>query len=307
MVKSDIKNWQKHSGPVLLKIGKFDVISCRSCGFNHLIPFPTEENLIKAYKKDYYTQIKPDYFDKQKKDLKWWNLVYEERINRIEKLLPKNSKKRLLDVGSGPGFFIKYATERGFECLGLEPSLAATEYANKMGAKTIAGFFNKDSVQDLGEFDVIHMQGVMEHMQNPIEALKTAYSVLKPGGLFCNIVANDFNPLQIILMNYLKFKPWWVVPSEHINYFSIDSLKKITTSSGFKVKNVITTFPIDLFLLMGDNYVGNDKVGKQAHMRRKNLEFALIESGNLEFKERLYKSFASLDIGRDIELITQKK
>ncbi len=307
MHKDVNKNLQSHSGKLLTTVGKYKVIFCNLCKFNHLTPFPTEKDLEKVYKKNYYTQTKPDYFKKQKKDLKWWNLVYEERINRIEKFMPKNSKKRMLDVGSGPGFFIKYAQSRGFEVLGLEPSLAATEFANRMGAKTIAGFFDREITKNLGKFDVIHMQGVMEHMRNPIESVQAANEILNPGGLFCNIVANDFNPLQMILLQHLNFTPWWVVPSEHINYFSISSLKNLTETAGFRVKNIITTFPIDLFLLMGDNYIGDDEIGRNSHNRRKALEFALVESGNIDLKEKLYKAFADLDIGRDIELIAQKK
>ena len=301
-----VKSWKEHKGPVVVRVDSFDVIECRECQFKHLIPFPDEKELDKEYSIDYYTKIKPDYFERQKEDLKWWNLVYLERLQRLEKLLPK-SKRRMLDVGSGPGFFVKFAKKRGWDVVGLEPSLAATAYANKMGAKTVAGFFTQQAVKDLGKFDVIHMQGVMEHMQNPKAAVEDVYKLLNKGGLFCTVVANDFNPIQDVLMNHLKFKPWWVVPSEHINYFSIDSLKKLVERGSLNVANVITTFPIDLFLLMGDNYVGNDRIGRESHGRRKNIEFALAESGNQAFKEKLYKSFAENNIGRDIELITQKK
>ena len=82
--------------------------------------------------------------------------------------------------------------------------------------------------------------------------------------------------------------------------------KQLFESSGFECVNVTTSFPLELFLLMGDNYVGNPEVGRQCHNKRKSLEFALAESSTPELKGQLSAVFCQLGLGRDIEMIVRR-
>ena len=58
---SETKEWKNHKGHLEESVNGFDVIDCERCGFRHIIPVPTEEELEKAYQHDYYTQEKPLY------------------------------------------------------------------------------------------------------------------------------------------------------------------------------------------------------------------------------------------------------
>ena len=81
---------------------------------------------------------------------------------------------------------------------------------------------------------------------------------------------------------------------------------KLVISIGFEEVCVTTTFPMEFFLLMGDNYVGNDSLGRACHYKRKNFEFAFKKAGITELKQKIYQEFANLDIGRDIVAIFKK-
>jgi hypothetical protein len=59
-------------------------------------------------------------------------------------------------------------------------------------------------------------------------------------------------------------------------------------------------FPIDIFLLMGDDYIGNQEIGREAHQRRKKLEFSFYNSGNIEILNNLYEQMTKLGIGREL-------
>jgi hypothetical protein len=83
-------------------------------------------------------------------------------------------------------------------------------------------------------------------------------------------------------------------------------LTSLFQNSGFEVTNREATFPIDLFLLMGDNYVGNDELGRACHAKRKAFEFALNRSGRGELRRKLYESLIQLDIGREIVIYGEK-
>jgi len=125
-------------------------------------------------------------------------------------------------------------------------------------------------------------------------------------GLLCINVPNDFNPFQIALQEHCGYNKYWVAPPHHINYFNFDSLARLVENCGFEVIHKDATFPIDLFLLMGENYIGNDLVGRQCHMRRMNFEKNLQIAGLGNLRRSLYKSFASLALGREITLYARK-
>jgi len=120
------------------------------------------------------------------------------------------------------------------------------------------------------------------------------------------VVPNDFNPLQLILRDHLGFSPWWVAPPHHLNYFSHESLKVLVERLGFKVLHMESTFPIDMFLMMGKNYIGNDALGREVHGLRKVFDQNLFAGGG-DLRRKLYGAFADLGMGREIILFAKKQ
>jgi len=281
------------------------VIACAVCDFNHIIPIPTVDELTEVYRDEYYTQEKPLYLEQYQEDLDWWNLVYRERFETFEALLPA-SRRRILDVGSGPGYFLLNGKERGWDTLGMEPSARAAAHSRSLGLNIENDLLAPNTAAKLGLFDVVNMGVVLEHVPDPEELLRLTYDCLEPGGLLCVIVPNDYNPIQQTLVKVSQYEPWWVSPPHHINYFGFDSLGRLFERVGFEEVLRESTFPIDMFLLMGDKYVGNDDVGRACHAKRKQLETKLIEAGLGDLKRSLYKKFAELELGREIVMIGKK-
>ena len=296
-----MKQWQCHKGSILDSIGSFDVIECGPCGFKHIVPIPTPKELEQIYRDEYYSREKPLYLAEHGEDLEWWNVVYDERYDMFESFVPSGGR-RILDVGSGPGFFLKRGKERGWETVGIEPSRQAASHSRGLGLNIIEGFLEESLADSLGFFTVIHMHEVLEHIPQPEQLIQLAYRLLEPGGMLCVIVPNDYNPLQQLLRNHLEFNPWWVTPPHHINYFDHDSLSKLIESVGFQVMRKTSTFPLEMFLLMGCNYVGNAKVGRAVHGQRKQMEVNLMKAGCGLLKQNTYDAFAKEGIGREVVL-----
>ena len=134
-----------------------------------------------------------------------------------------SKSKRVLDIGSGPGFFLKRAKRRGWDVLGIEPSLAACNYSKKHNIPTIQKFFYEVDIKQIGKFDAIHIFDVLEHVNDPISILKKSYSLLKRGGIIVVEVPNDFNPLQKLAQKKhlrkrnggLHFRPFLVKNFKH--------------------------------------------------------------------------------------------
>jgi 2-polyprenyl-3-methyl-5-hydroxy-6-metoxy-1,4-benzoquinol methylase len=108
---------------------------------------------------------------------------------------------------------------------------------------------------------VVHMSEVLEHIPDPRGILQIARSLLAPEGLICVVAPNGYNPFQYALRTACGYQPWWVAPPHHINYFDFDSLSQLLLNGGFEVVLKEAIFTIDMFLLMGDNYIGKDALG----------------------------------------------
>lgn len=306
----ETKSWSDaagtdHAGVIVQSYDGNDVIGCRACGFKHLVPIPSDDELAEAYQTEYYADEKPHYFDRHREDLDWWNLAYGDRYDVFEEHLGAE-RRTLLDIGSGPGFFLLHGKERGWEVRGIEPARQAAEHGRGLGLEVDNEFYSSETAPGLGRYDVVNMSEVLEHIPDPVAFLSLVHDHLANDGLLCVVVPNDFNPLQLVLRDSMGFDPWWVT-HHHLNYFDFESLAGLFERSGFEVIHTEATFPIDLFLLMGDNYIGDDELGRICHGRRRNLEFNLAAGGRNDLKRDLYRRLAEIGLGREIVLVGRKR
>ena len=299
------KSWQNHSGVVVATSNGFDVIECKECGFKHVISIPTDSELEQIYSHEYYTQEKPLYLERYREDLEWWNGVYTRRYEILEQHLLSN-QRRILDIGSGPGYFLLNGKNRGWQVKGVEPSIEAAVHSQGLELDVENIYFSEQTAPTLGSFDAINMGEVLEHIPNPAALLRLVHAQLNVGGLVSIIVPNDFNPFQLILRDHLGFDAWWVAPPHHINYFNFKSLAALLEKCGFEVLHQESTFPIDLFLLMGDNYIGNDEVGRVCHNKRMNFEKAMLRAGSGDILAKIYSAIADLNLGREVVIYGKK-
>ena len=297
--------WNDHRGDIIQSDKGYDIIDCIRCGFKHIIPIPESHELEKIYSQEYYSKDEPFYIERHTQDLSWWNLVFAERYDTFESYLPQD-RKRILDIGSGPGFFLQYGKKRGWTTVGVELSNQAVFHSRGFGLEIHQKPFSRELIPKLGKFDVIHLSEVLEHLADPIATVRIAHDMLSPGGLLCVVAPNDYNPLQLCFQRASGSRSWWISPPHHINYFDFTSLNALLINNEFDVLLTEATFPMDLFLLMGENYIDNDILGRKCHEKRKMLELNLqAELGG--FKRRLYQLFGSLGIGREVQIFGRRK
>jgi SAM-dependent methyltransferase len=291
-----------HHGPVIVSVDGRDVIDCKACGFRHIDPLFSGEELKSFYEREFYQSERADYFSRMEEDRDWWMLRYGPYYALLENYAPG---RRMLDIGSGPGFFLEAGKARGWDVLGFEPSPLAARYAAARGLTVVNDFFSAASARDHGPFDVIALSMVLEHVKDPTLLIDEARSLLAPDGLLLLISPNDFNPLQMTLWKQLGFKPWWVVPKHHLNYFNLASATAFVKARGFDVMHVETSYPLENFLIAGRNYVGNDAVGRECHQERKAFESALLMHDPALLRA-LAAGWASQGIGREFLVLGRK-
>ncbi len=299
-----------HDGPHKgLKVASrpgHDIVECESCGFKHALPLPRAEDMERAYREDYYASEKPTFLAHAGEDQAWAQLAQTDRLEIFESLLPPD-RRRLLDIGCGPGFFLETAMRRGWLAHGIEPSRQAAAHARGLGAAITEGFFNSESAGALGTFDVVHLNNVLEHIPDPAHLISLAHGLLEPGGVICINVPNDFSPLQFAGMIATDATDWWVAPPHHLNYFDFESLTNLLDRLGFASAARTTSFPMEAFLMMGENYIGDAVLGRACHNRRKKFDLAFEAAGLKETRRAFYRALANVGLGREAVVIAVKR
>ncbi|MFQ5353449.1 MAG: class I SAM-dependent methyltransferase [Thermodesulfobacteriota bacterium] len=289
-----------HSGAVIDEKESLKVLDCSTCGFVHIDPIPHDRDMEKMYMEEYFCEEKQASFEYAREDLEWWNIAFDERLGFMESRLGPG-QRRILDIGCGPGFFLERAAGRGWQCLGVEPSRTAAKYARGLGLEVKKGFFDGPAFKEEGHaFEAVHISEVLEHVADPLSVLRESHDILEDNGIICAVVTNDYNPVQKVLRDSLGYSQYWISVPQRKNYFSIDSIKALMRKAGFTIANVSASFPMDFFLLMGENYVGDEKLVRSCHRKRKNLDTMLSTPLLKGFKEEMSTLLARHNMGGEV-------
>jgi SAM-dependent methyltransferase len=93
------------------------------------------------------------------------------------------SPPSLLDVGAGLGVFPHAMKQRGWNVTALDPDPRATRHIETViGVPVVTGDFLKVSAGELGRYDVVSLNKVLEHMEDPLLMLQRVASLLTPRG-----------------------------------------------------------------------------------------------------------------------------
>ncbi|MBU3700562.1 MAG: methyltransferase domain-containing protein [Acidimicrobiia bacterium] len=140
---------------------------------------------------------------------------------------------RVLDAGCATGALIRYLQETGFsDIVGLDPSpVAAATVQRSTGVRAVAGslFHPPD---DLGEFGLVVLSHVLEHLLDVRGAVEGLRSLTKPGGL-----------IYVEVPDAVRYRDHLVAPfhdfnTEHINHFSGVLLDRLFCSAGFVTREI---------------------------------------------------------------------
>jgi len=150
-----------------------------------------------------------------------------QRVARIVERLGTNGS--VLDVGSGLGVFPARIAERGWRVTALDPDERAVEHARSVAGvdAVCADFFEAD---DLGRFDLVTLNKVLEHVVDPDAMLTRTRDFLAPSGqVYVEVpdgqgaAADPDGPLR---------EEFFI---EHLHVFSERSLRLLAERAGFGV------------------------------------------------------------------------
>jgi 2-polyprenyl-3-methyl-5-hydroxy-6-metoxy-1,4-benzoquinol methylase len=106
------------------------------------------------------------------------NQKAQSLLSFIARQGPYSPRKRLLDFGCGGGYFLRYAVNAGWSAMGFDVGKAAIETCrtNQLLATS--------QLSDLepASFDVILLNHVLEHIEEPAELMRSLCTLLGPQG-----------------------------------------------------------------------------------------------------------------------------
>ena len=210
------------------------VMKCKKCGHVQLNPVPSQKEDDRFYDENLQ--------DKNVNDVgtidRAYNKMIEDTIRRIDvikKITPKKGK--ILEIGSGHGFFLEMMKKEGFDMTGIDISKEKRRIAKKVTKVKVLDVNINEENLNLGPFDAIVLFHVLEHIADPVMFLKNIKKILKPKGVVVVEVPNC-NDFQLDLNKpYRNF--YW--QRAHIHYYTPNILKWIFKVSGLSRMKIIGT------------------------------------------------------------------
>ena len=215
--------WDTHETPC---VAHWHIARCSECGLGVPDPMPTEAEIVEYYA----NQPEPNEWEIQhyvklsRDKAAGWD-AFAARLTRLH-----GGPGRLLEVGCAAGHLLAAAQAHGWEVMGVEASPKFSREVERRGIPVHPG-----TLRDFtgGNYDVIVMTDVIEHLQDPLADLGRCHNILRPSGLLV-VATLDIDSLAA---RYYGLK-WRQIVISHTFYWTRRSLSLAFTHSGFDVSAV---------------------------------------------------------------------
>jgi SAM-dependent methyltransferase len=277
-----------------------------------LDPLPTADALATFYAEGYYAMVDnneraPDIARTRRggseaEDQHRW---LQETLHRdiIDVLGAHAPGPRVLDVGCGMGVLLADLVDAGFAAEGVDiaPDVVRAARARGLEVRTgaLADLFDEGI---RARYDAICWLSALEHTLDPAGEVAIAARLLAPGGLLIVRAGNEFNPLQEAAVSALGMERWWIKAPDKLHYLNFEAIEAMMRAAGVAPIERRSDFPMEMFLLMGLDYLHDRATGEECHRRRVAFERALPAA----VRRSLYRAFADIGVGRCTFCVGQK-
>ena len=158
----------------------------------------------------YWTLRSHDFGTVRKNELD--NDMGQRWLCELEKLLPDGKNLRILDVGTGTGFFAILLSQAGQRVEGIDLTPAMLSEAQEVAAQRgLSIVFREMDAQALDypdeSFDVVLSRNLTWTLPEPEKAYREWFRVLKPGGMLLNFDADYAANVRSHSMQNCKVAP----------------------------------------------------------------------------------------------------
>ena len=206
----------------------FLLFRCPACLFAFVDP--PWSGLSQAYNEQYYrgkgVDPKVDYIfelEAPHKTVRFYE--WKGFTEMIGSLLPLSSETHWLDYGCGNGGMVRHLRKQGYgNVFGFDQGWIAA-HSRKLGVPLLT---DQELAARAGQFDVVTMLEVIEHVLDPLAVLQHARRLLKPNGILY-LTTGNAQPYRDRLLGWR-----YVIPEIHVSFFEPCTLELALTRAGFR-------------------------------------------------------------------------
>ena len=209
------------------------IVRCRACGLVYTSPRLTQAEIeSRLYGPDYWQGYERQYVEALP-------AIREFARNWLATLrrYAANDRWCLFELGPGLGAFLVEAREAGHEVYGADISEHAIARAReRFGLEVMHAGADRLAELELPPLDVFVMEACVEHLPDPLAALRAAHGHLVPDGLLflSTGVFGSFN-------QRVAGTRWGIIePEAHLYYFSKQTIRRALELAGFEILLVET-------------------------------------------------------------------
>ncbi len=205
-------------------IEKYDVISCGKCGFIYANHLPEQEAFDRYYTEESkYEAVNEDISEENKER-------YDATVKLYSSALERDGKKlktlNMVDVGCATGEFLRYLKQEGYDRLfAIDPSEYCVDYLKSKGIEGYSSTIN--GLSDEKKFDFVRLNAVLEHIMDLNGTIMQLRKIVEDEGYLYLSVPNVDGFCDTDNAPFQEFS------TEHINYFSLETLTSLLKKHGF--------------------------------------------------------------------------
>ena len=233
----------------------FDLYKCGDCGFVLTQDVPDAQSIGRYYKSDVYIS----HSDTNKGfTAKLYHIVRAVMLAKKAKMVESIGEKRkgkLLDIGTGLGYFPDMMKSRGWQVEGIEQDAETRKRAESSFGFPVYAPEHIYEMQDAA-YDVISLWHVLEHVHDLEGYMKAFARNLADDGVLVVALPNFDSPDAAY---YGRFWAAWDVP-RHLWHWNPATFEKFAAKHGFTLMEK-RPMPMDGFYvsMLSEKYKGNEK------------------------------------------------
>lgn len=146
-----------------------------------------------------------------------------------EALKDLHKENNILEIGCGPGYFLKRAKKRASQVFGTEYNKEAAKMAQKNDINIVS---DKELLRSKGKFDTIFAFHILEHTNDPVNFIKKMTASLKPNGRIGISLPNQDGPIKYIDPCVTN------MPPHHASRWQATTMQVLAKKLGFKIEKI---------------------------------------------------------------------
>lgn len=198
-------------------------VACEVCGLIRVDPLPDMGELRRFYEEEYRLQYKGIRQPRLKHVYRAGRLALD-RLDTLRTHLPAGG--RVLDVGAGGGEWLYVLEQSGYRPRGIEPDAGYGGFAREVLGVDVTACPMWEAVFNAGSFEAVTLFHVLEHLPEPLTALRQCREWLADGSRIIvevpNIGSRHQHPRK-------RFHP------AHLYGFSPATLRRVLGQAGFAI------------------------------------------------------------------------